>query len=179
MIAAIGGTTHRGWWRLLVGALAAILFACFIGGPVGLPSARAADPSEEQRVENVIAAARQYLGVAYRVGSEGPTLFDCSGLVFRAFSDAGLVDRIGGNRLRAAEYMRWFARKGQMTAVEEEAQRGDLVIYDRGRHIGIYLGDGKTISALLTGVAVHSLHGISQEVTGFLRPDWSGTGAVY
>ncbi len=198
MVAARGGTTQRGWWRMLVGALAALLLACFIGGPGGLPVAFAADPepspetvvtddateeetppgSGQQRVENVIAAARQYLGIAYRVGTEGPSLFDCSGLVFRAFSDASLVDRISGNRLRAAGYMRWFARQGLMTANEEEAQRGDLVVYDQGRHIGIYLGDGRTISALLSGVTVHSLHGISQDVTGFLRPDWSGAGEV-
>jgi len=133
---------------------------------------------DQQRVENVIAAAMQYLGVPYRVGSEGPTLFDCSGLVFRAFSDAGLVDRVGGMRLRAAGYMRWFASHGRMTTDESQAQRGDLVIYNNGSHIGIYLGDGRAISALLTGVTVHSLHGVSLPVTGFLRPDWSGDGTV-
>jgi len=141
-----------------------------------------ADPSalssDQQRLENVIAAARQYLGVPYRVGSEGPSLFDCSGLVFRAFSDAGLPDRIGGARLRAAGYLRWFAGKGQMTPDESQAQRGELVIYNGGSHIGIYLGDGRVISALLSGVTVHSLHGVSLPVTGFLRPDWSGKGEV-
>ena len=57
------------------------------------PGAPATSPTpltpDQQRIENVIAAARQYVGVPYRVGSEGPALFDCSGLVFRAFSDAG------------------------------------------------------------------------------------------
>ena len=132
----------------------------------------------QQRVENVIAAAKQYLGVAYRVGTEGPSLFDCSGLVFRAFTDAGLADRIGNMRLRAAGYMRWFAARSQMTADVTQAQRGDLVVYNNGSHIGIYLGDGRVISALLTGVTVHSLNGVSLPVTGFLRPDWSGDGKV-
>jgi hypothetical protein len=133
---------------------------------------------DQQRVENVIAAAKQYLGMPYRVGTEGPTQFDCSGLVFRAFSDAGLVDRIGGARLRAAGYMHYFASRGLMTSDESQAQRGDLVIYNNGAHIGIYLGDGRVISALLSGVTVHSLDGISLPLTGFLRPDWSGDGAV-
>ena len=133
---------------------------------------------DQQRVENVIAAAKQYLGVPYRVGSEGPSLFDCSGLVFRAFSDAGLVDRIGGARLRAAGYMRYFASRGLMTTDESQAQRGDLVVYNNGAHIGIYLGDGRAISALLSGVTVHSVNGVSLPVTGFLRPDWSGDGEV-
>ena len=133
---------------------------------------------DQQRVENVIAAAKQYLGVPYRVGTEGPSLFDCSGLVFRAFNDSGLVDRIGGARLRAAGYMRYFASRGLMTTDESQAQRGDLVIYNNGAHIAIYLGDGRAISALLSGVTVHSVDGISLPVTGFLRPDWSGDGVV-
>ena len=148
-------------------------------GAPGAPATSATPLTpDQQRIENVIAAARQYVGVPYRVGSEGPTLFDCSGLVFRAFSDAGLVDRIGGQRLRAAGYMRWFAGQGMMTTDASQAQRCDLVIYNKGAHIGIYLGDGRVISALLTGVTVHSLNGISLPATGFLRPDWSGDGTV-
>jgi cell wall-associated NlpC family hydrolase len=148
---------------------------------LGKPDAPGKAPTpDEQRTENVIAAARQYVGIPYRVGSEGPSLFDCSGLVFRAFSDTGLVDRIGSARLRAAGYMRWFASRGLMTRDESQAQRGDLVVYHDGSHIGIYLGDGRVISALVNpfGVTVHSLHGVSLPVSGFLRPDWSGEGKV-
>ena len=67
-----------------------------------------------------------------------------------------------------------------MTTDESQAQRGDLVIYNTGAHIGIYLGDGRVISALINpfGVTVHSLHGVNVPVTGFLRPDWSGEGEV-
>src|SRR3954453_402939 len=155
-------------------------------GPVWKPDPDPKDPAagtltpDQQRAENVIAAARQYVGIPYLVGSEGPNVFDCSGLVFRAFSDTGLVNRIGGARLRAAGYMRWFASRGMMTRDESQAQRGDLVIYHDGSHIGIYLGDGRVISALVNpwGVTVHALHGVSLPVTGFLRPDWSGEGMV-
>ena len=107
-------------------------------------------------------------------------LFDCSGLVFRAFTEVGLGDRIGSARLRAAGYMRWFNSRGQMTTDESAAQRGDLVMYNNGTHIGIYLGDGRTISALVNpfGVTVHATHGVGLPVTGFLRPDWSGNGEV-
>jgi len=201
MPAARTSAAHRGIGRRsCVTLLAAFSAAMFAIGP-GALSAMGADPQpptppattqpsgsapatgltpDQQRVENVIAAAEQYVGVPYRVGSEGPLLFDCSGLVFRAFSDAGLVDRIGGARLRAAGYMRWFASRGMMTTDEAQAQRGDLVVYNNGSHIGIYLGDGRAISALINpfGVTVHSLHGVSLPVTGFLRPDWSGDGEV-
>src|SRR5687768_1066079 len=58
-----------------------------------------------QRVETVIAAARAYLGTPYRVGTEGPSTIDCSGLVFRAFANSGELRQVGGARLRAAGYM--------------------------------------------------------------------------
>lgn len=149
------------------------------------PAARANEPDTttaddrsagSEHIEAVIGAARAYLGVPYRVGSEGPSLFDCSGLVFRAFTDVGQAGLIGGARMRAAGYQRWFAGLGRLVALEEDAQRGDLVMYDNGAHIGIYLGEGRVISALTSGVAIHSLRGINQAVTGFLKVDWTGEG---
>jgi cell wall-associated NlpC family hydrolase len=131
----------------------------------------AADPAE-----TVIAAARQYLGHRFQLGAEGPKEFDCSGLVYRAFSDAGELPRIGGMRLRAAGYMQYFVSRGRFTKDESQAVRGDLVIYDMGTHIGIYLGDGKVISALINpwGVSVHSLHGVHLPVSYFLHVNWGG-----
>jgi cell wall-associated NlpC family hydrolase len=185
-IAARSGPARRLVMSLLAACTAALLLlgqsgAALADPPAASPAAtQPANTPDQQRLENVILAAKQYLGVPYRVGTEGPSLFDCSGLVFRAFSDVGLVDRIGGARLRAAGYMRWFASRGLMTADESQAQRGDLVIYNGGTHIGIFLGDGRVISALTNpfGVTVHSLHGVGLPVTGFLRPDWSGKGEV-
>src|SRR5215471_15011595 len=104
---------RRGVWRRsdvsIFTALCAALILLAQVAPLALadqpqpkPDAPQQLTPDQQRVENVIAAAKQYLGVPYRVGTQGPWLFDCSGLVFRAFSDAGLLDRIGGTRLRAA-----------------------------------------------------------------------------
>ncbi len=135
----------------------------------------AADDSvSNERAEAVIAAARAYIGTPYRVGTEGPDTIDCSGLVFRAFSNASELGQVGGSRLRAAGYLRWFAQRDLLTTDVEQAERGDLVIYGAGEHIGIYLGDGRVISALVTGVMVHSLAGITIPPTGFLAVDWSG-----
>ena len=131
----------------------------------------AADPAEA-----VIAAAEQYLGDRFQIGSEGPKEFDCSGLVYRAFADAGELPRIGGMRLRAAGYMQYFVSRGRFTKDESQAVRGDLVIYENGVHIGIYLGDGKVISALINpwGVSIHSLHGVHLPVSYFLHVNWGG-----
>jgi len=126
--------------------------------------------------EAVIAAAKQYLDYPFQIGSEGPNKFDCSGLVFRAFTDAGEGPRIGGMRLRAAGYMQYFVSRGRYSKQASEGQRGDLVIYNHGEHIGIYLGDGKVISALINpwGVSVHSLNGIHERFTMFLHVNWGG-----
>ena len=142
--------------------------------PAPAPAPSPSPSPESQRAEAVIAAARAYIGVPYRIGSEGPNLFDCSGLVFRAFADAGELPLIGGARFRAAGYLRWFASRQLATTDQAQAERGDLVIYGNGEHIGIYLGDGRVISALVTGVAVHAIAGITIEPTAFLAVDWSG-----
>jgi cell wall-associated NlpC family hydrolase len=149
-------------------ALSVALVLPSFGAP--LPVA-AASPSEA-----VISAAREYLGHRFQLGAEGPKTFDCSGLVYRAFSDAGELPRIGGMRLRAAGYMQYFVSRGRFTKDVSQAERGDLVIYDRGEHIGIYLGNGMVLSALINpwGVSVHHLRGIHLPVTYFLKVNWGG-----
>lgn len=138
------------------------------------PVYAASDPAQA-----VIAAAKQYLHHKYQGGGIGPRYFDCSGLVFRAFSDAGELPRIGGMRLLSQGYMRWFVARGQFTTDKTQAKPGDLVVWNGGSHIGIYLGNGKAISALINpwGVTIHGLHWIGEPVTYFLTVDYStGTG---
>src|SRR5918993_2936204 len=138
--------------------LSVTLIATSFGPPA---TVAAADPAEA-----VLAAARQYVGHNYRLGTEGPRTFDCSGLVYRAFADAGELPRIGGMRLKARGYMKYFVSRGLFTRNESEARPGDLVIYDRGEHIGFYLGDGKVLSALVQpwGVTVHRMKSINMSV---------------
>jgi hypothetical protein len=154
---------------LLLGAVVAL----------ALPSPGSAEsPPAEQRIENVITAASVYLGVPYRLGAEGPDLMDCSGLIYRAFTDAGEGRRMSGARLGVRSYVRWFAARGALVLDKADAVRGDLAIYGAGEHMGIYLGDGRVLSAVLSGVTVHALHGLGMPLSGFLRPDWNGKGKV-
>lgn len=150
-------------------AVLALAIALVGPGLAPAPTLAARDPADA-----VIAAARQYLGSRYRLGTEGPGTFDCSGLIFRAFADAGELPRIGGMRLRAAGYMRWFVSRGLFTKSEDEARPGDLVVWANGEHAGIYLGDGMALSALVNphGVSIHSLYGINQPVSYFLQVNW-------
>jgi len=152
-------------------AAAVLALAVALVGP-GMappPASAASDPAQA-----VIAAARVYLGVPYKLGTEGPDKFDCSGFLFRVFSDVGQLPRIGGSRLLARGYMRWFVSRGLFTRDVDKAEPGDLVVWDMGEHIGIYLGGGKAISALVNpyGITIHTLHGIRLPVDYFLQVDW-------
>jgi len=144
------------------------LIATSFGAPA---TVAAADPAEA-----VIAAAREYVGANYRLGSEGPRTFDCSGLIYRAFADAGELPRVGGMRLRARGYMQYFVSRGRFTRNEAEARPGDLVVYAMGEHIGIYVGDGKVLSALVQpwGVSVHKMKSINLKVSYILQVNWGG-----
>jgi cell wall-associated NlpC family hydrolase len=136
-------------------------------------SAPIAPVSAAKPSEAVVQAARSYLGTPYRLGATGLARFDCSGLIFRIFSDVGELPRIGGKRMRAARYLGWFSARGMVS--KTKGTRGDLVVWGGGKHIGVYLGKGKVISALLDrGVTVHGLHSIGMEFTTFLNVSWKG-----
>ena len=69
-----------------------------------------------------------------------------------------LRNRIGGYR-SVAGYLKWFKERSLVS--REDPQLGDLVIWGRNQHIGIYIGDGLAISTLVTrrGVAIHPVRG--------------------
>jgi cell wall-associated NlpC family hydrolase len=79
--------------------------------------------------------------------------------VYFAFKQAGLLDRVGGKRRLARGYLQWFRERG--LASRTNPRPGDLVVWGRGKHIGIYLGDGRAISAVVNpyGVRVHPVKG--------------------
>jgi hypothetical protein len=136
----------------------------------GLPTATPARAANSQ-ADNVVDAALAYLGAPYVWGAEGPNAFDCSGLVYRAFKDAGELPLISGERRTAAGYYRYFANRGLTS--KTDGRRGDLVIYGGGTHIGIYLGDGKVVSAITKGVSIHGINALSTSFTTFLNVDWT------
>lgn len=102
-------------------------------------------------VEAVIREAFEMLGTPYVLGAESRSATDCSGLIFRIFTDSGWGQLIGNDRKLAAGYTRFFANQGRFTRNLNNARRGDLISYSengtRVSHIGIYLGNGYTISA--------------------------------
>ena len=121
--------------------------------------------SEAQRV---IRYARSHLGARFRIGTEGGRYFDCSGLVYRVYAQAGLLRKIGGGRKLAAGYYRWLRSRGLVS--RGNPHPGDLIWWTKKgqiAHMGIYIGNGRAISALTTGVKRHRLRSINVKFKAF------------
>ncbi|MEX2546260.1 MAG: NlpC/P60 family protein [Chloroflexota bacterium] len=154
--------------RLLVIFFAIALAITMIAIEAPLPTeARASGKSDAQKI---VAYARTHIGARFRMGSIGNRFFDCSGLVFRVYQQAHLLKKIGGSRKRAAGYFKWFRQRG--LASRHNPKPGDLIWWTKhGKiiHTGLYVGDGKAISALINpwGVKRHSLGGVRAKVLAF------------
>jgi cell wall-associated NlpC family hydrolase len=136
---------------------------------VEAPSAEAS----HTETHRVMAFAKNQLGKPYRWSATGLRRYDCSGLVYRTFKEAGVLKKIGGNRKTARGYFRWFRDRGLVT---KNPRRGDLVVWGKPRvtHIGIFAGYNKkgkpmVISALTTGMSRHRVHAINIPFRAYLR----------
>lgn len=82
----------------------------------------------------LLSAIQLHLGASYHFNRTGPDSFDCSGLVWRAFQDAGVDFQRGPAR----SYWAMF----QAPPKEEEFRFGTLVFFNNLAHVGIVV-DGK------------------------------------
>ena len=106
----------------------------------------------QNKVDSVIATARQYLGVKYLWGGSTPqTGFDCSGYTSYVFGQNGItLPRVSVDQYNV----------GTMVTFEN-LKLGDLVFFSFAGdgvvdHVGIYLGNGQFINASTSkGVTVY------------------------
>jgi cell wall-associated NlpC family hydrolase len=106
-------------------------------------------PASTSKVETAIAFAMAQLGEPYKYGGAGPSSWDCSGLVMRAWQAAG----VSLPHYAGAQY----ARTKHVSV--SKIRRGDLIYWSNGGpgsiyHVAIYLGGGKMIQAPRTGRTV-------------------------
>ncbi|HEY5433762.1 MAG TPA: NlpC/P60 family protein, partial [Candidatus Limnocylindrales bacterium] len=124
-----------------------------------------ARPNLGARVVRIALAQR---GKRYIRGATGPRAFDCSGLVRYAYRRAGVSSRLGGGH--SARGMLYWARIHHR-ASRSNPQVGDVVIYGNGSHAGIYIGNGRVISALnpRQGIRITRLHALGAPFTTFIH----------
>jgi len=105
--------------------------------------------------------ALRYLGVPYVWGGASPSGFDCSGLASYVYAQIGKsVPHYTGAIYNAFPHV-----------PSDQLQAGDLVFFNGGEHVGIYLGNGQYVHAPHTGdvVRVASL-GDRSDYVGAVRP---------
>ena len=104
----------------------------------------------------VVKVALTKVSSPYVMGAKGPNKFDCSGLAYWAINQ---VDPELGSKMytNAAGQAKWCIEHGKAVG-RSELQPGDLIFWQNlncpgcGRwheihHVGIYIGDGKTVEA--------------------------------
>jgi cell wall-associated NlpC family hydrolase len=132
--------------RLLAFAVAAFVFACAapsaharLDGP---PRREPPKPTVGQRAAKV---ALRAVGVPYRWGGSSPSGgFDCSGLVYWAYSRLGV-------RLAHSSY----ALHGLGRRVPRSRLRaGDVLFFSGLGHVGVYVGRGRMVHAPQSGQRV-------------------------
>ena len=134
----------------LMGLLAVALLAAGCASTRTLPTPPVEVPgTEPAKLRGPVAElALSMVGVPYRYGGSDPgTGFDCSGLVWYAFTKNGHdVPRTSQAQFAAAR-----------PVTLEEASEGDLLFFrdqEKLSHVGIYLGDGEFVHAPSSGDAV-------------------------
>jgi len=109
-----------------------------------------------------LAFAKRQLGKPYEFGAEGPSRYDCSGLVQTAWSSVGVsMPRVA--RQQYAQGRR--ISKSQLRA-------GDLVFFysQTPRHVGMYVGNGRIIDAPRPGKTVRYTTVSRMPYSGAVRP---------
>ena len=129
------------------------------------------EASGQTEATQIIAIARAQLGDRFQMAAMGPARFDCSGLVIYAYRKAGDGRALGANHRTAAQLYHWFKARG--LASRHNPRLGDLVVWGGGRHIGIYIGNGRVISALRRGVVIHRISEFSLPFTAYLHTGMS------
>lgn len=171
----VGKTVRR---LMLIAGLTASLVVGALPGPVAAGTSWLASDIPPMAAERgseawkVLTKAENQLRDRWKFSAIGPDRFDCSGLVFYVFRETGLLDRIGNKRRGATAYKNWFINQGWRIGPNiANAKAGDLLVWNHGKHMGLYIGDGWAISTLVNpyGVRIHRYDRINQKLTDILQ----------
>jgi cell wall-associated NlpC family hydrolase len=121
---------------------------------------RRPSPSASTPHRVVVHLATRHVGRPYAWGGTSPDGFDCSGFVMYVYGRIGIP--LPHNVRRQYAY--------GIPVGRDQLEPGDLVFFDRLRHNGIYIGDGKFVHASQRGGGVK----ISAVYGHWFRERWTG-----
>ena len=130
--------------------------------PSSAGRAPVADAPSSGNTGGIVGVGLAQVGDTYRLGGNGPSVFDCSGLTSYAYRQNGIsIPRTASAQYRAATKV-------------SNPRPGDLVFFLNGaQHVGIYIGNGKMVHAAnpRRGVEVSSINSgwYASTFTGFGR----------
>ena len=131
--------------------LLALLLSLVLAGCAAAPESVAYSASSPKgAADRAAASAQKMVGKPYRYGGTSPSGFDCSGLIFFSYQQAGVsVPHSTAEQRRVTQRVK-----------VAELKRGDLIFFDqRGRknsHVGIYLGERRFVHAPSSGKYVRN-----------------------
>ena len=131
-----------------------------------------------------IDAAKALLGESYTHNNSVGAGFDCNGLCWYAWGQAGVEIPLPSGHYTDAGQFQYIKGSGNWVTSESDLQPGDLVFYsnDGGSsifHVAMYIGDGQVIqSSEGTGVTIESLYWCSGFCGGGSPPGASGSASV-
>ncbi|MFJ2777796.1 MULTISPECIES: NlpC/P60 family protein [unclassified Kitasatospora] len=117
-------------------------------------------PPASERGAAALAAAVKMIGSPYVYGSAGPRAFDCSGLMYWSWQQAGVT------LPRTSQAQAFAGRRVSLS----DARPGDLVIFYRDmHHVGMYAGGGVIVHAPYPGAKVRFESVSAMPVAGVVR----------
>ncbi|GAB05582.1 hydrolase [Gordonia amarae] len=109
--------------------------------------------------EKAVRYAATKIGSPYSYGAAGPSAFDCSGLVYWSYQQAGkTIPRDSYGQLGGGQAVNYA-----------DAKPGDVLIFNGGGHAGIYEGNGIFIHSSTYGVPVQRAHVKQWDLVGVRR----------
>ncbi|MCA1633487.1 MAG: C40 family peptidase [Acidobacteria bacterium] len=111
----------------------------------------------------MLAAIEDRLGIPYRMGSEGPNRYDCSGFVWSVFQTAGITFERSSART--------FWSQFEPVDGDERFKFGTLVFFNNLRHVGIVADANGFYHASSSKGIVYSSFGEywTKRISGFRR----------
>jgi peptidoglycan endopeptidase LytE len=116
-----------------------------------------------QLERTMLTAIEQRLGTPYRMGTEGPTRYDCSGFVWSVFQQAG----VAFERTSVRTFWHEFAPPSE----DEKFKFGTLVFFNNLHHVGIVADENGFYHASTSKGVVYSRFDDywTKRVNGFRR----------